>query len=156
MTNRVDDGKRQPNETWAHYITRNIDFERFVMYKQIMGSKTGMILPSAILCEDHIIEIGEQLDYGESPQTLTESDLYSYVRIRPKNSIFEEQCILSLKLYDDSVDVNVFDPSVIPTSVAETIKNYREGYELQVFVDDLIAGIKKIVDGGENGLRRRD
>ncbi len=171
---RVENDKRQPEETWAHYITRRIGRENFDKYRillvganDIPPEKEGMVvtlyypdsgemihkdlqlvsLDSAINnCNGYDIGIAENIVLDESIETFKQTKTTTGVSI---GKLGEDSFVLAIEIKDDVITVDGYDPTIVPSEFVASIESYKKHEDIQTFVDDLVAGIKKMLEGGD-------
>ncbi len=160
MENKLEADKRQPEETWAHYIKRNIGRENFDEYNKwnfddevklegLQSLSNSLHLDSCCFSRGYIIEVNEVCPTGKT-ESIKYLEPWSEVLI----SKDDDDPFLSIFMYEDRAEVGDHDPKVIPPEIVTSINAYRTHEEIQAFVDDLVAGIKKMLEGGDENLRR--
>ena len=155
MSRRLDrasereDGK-SPDETWAHYIKRRIGRENFNLYDSMSTSSkpNTLVLESGLDVGGYAIAVLEWLEIPDGTETL--------VGLRPFTAVAisrgaDDKDIIDVNIYEDRVEIKECDSALIPPDVAGAIGCYREK-DIPDFVEDLIAGIKSMLEsGGRSG-----
>ena len=180
---KLEGDKRQPEETWAHYITRRIGRENFDVYRKLAigfsatqpgtermqafsyNTEDGEIVSrriETISLESIIgnrggydIAVTENLVFDESNpvQTFEQVETETDVSITKAKADIDD-FILFVQIGDGDIIVRGYDPAIVPPDFVSLMEAYKKHEDIRAFVDDLITGIKKILEGGDGKPKR--
>ena len=134
--NRIKDDRREPGETWAHYIKRNIGEDRFSLLNEFDVQETEAALNSEFIAGDVYFSVSEVIERKEMTTLIPYTHVY-IGRDKPKPEEREE--IASIRIYpNNTVEIDEYDPTAIPPDAKASFEQYRQEEDIQRLADDIV------------------
>lgn len=134
--NRIKNDRREPGETWAHYIRRNIGDDRFSLFNDFDIQETEVALNSDFVASDIYFSVSEVIEREEMKTLIPYTHVY-IGRDKPKPD--EAEGIASIRIYpNNTVEIDEYDPLAIPPDTKASFEQYRKEEDVQSLADDLV------------------
>lgn len=142
--NRIKDDRREPGETWAHYIKRNIGEDRFSLLNEFDIQDTEAALNSEFIAGDAYFSVSEVIERTDMKTLVPYTHVY-IGRYKPKPE--EREDIASIKIYsNNTVEIDEYDPTAIPPDAKASFEQYRKEEDIQGLADDIVNFARGLFD----------
>ena len=134
--NRIKNDRREPGETWAHYIKRNIGEDNFSLLNEFDTQETEVALNSDFVASGIYFSVSEVIERGEMKTLVPYTHVY-IGRDKPKPN--EAEGIASIKICpNNTVEIDEYDPLSIPPDTKASFEQYKQEEDIQKLADDLV------------------